>query len=173
MAFSQAALYHTRRRRLERFRRLGLKLDADARVPAGTGIASPISDAQGAAFGAVIMELEALDGPIEGDILTVNGFTALTISGTDITIAGFPSLTETQPHEMGAFGFYTLVMLNDPPNNRADLYINGRLICRAAGSFSLWGGAAFAWDYADSLTGVGQIRDAEIVLLQVPGVYVV
>lgn len=168
----QAALYHSRKRRLERVFRLGLKLDADVRLSQGVNSALVVSSADGALFGAFIATVESLDGPPTGVLLRVATIDTIVLGSTDVTLTGFPTLSETAPHGIVGSGFYTFVALFDPPNDRADLFINGRLICGGTG-ISIWSTDIADWTYANALSNVGQIYDAEIVKRQVPGIYVV
>jgi hypothetical protein len=142
-------------------------------LPAGANQDSPISTVQGQSAGTTLIEFECLGGVTTG-ILLGNVRHELSITATEVRLVIPATIDESATHDLPGSGFHTVVSVFDPPNNRASVYVDGRLVIEASGAYTSWGraGASFLWDYADGLSNVGQIRDLEVfVSNDVPAIF--
>lgn len=167
MPDSQLTLYHNRRRRRLRYSRAGLGL-ADATIAVGSGTASPVTVPQGQATGSVLMTYETLGGVPTGAIMDT-GVASLTANSTSFLLQ-VGAIAVGGAHEMLDSGFYTTVVAFDPVNNRAQVYVNGRIVIDATGAFAAWADAS-TWTYVNGLSNLGQVRDLEVFIAQVPAIF--
>lgn len=184
----QAALFHSRERRRERFRKAGAGYpDPALLVSPGTAIASPVTAAQGQAAAFLVWSFEFFDGttyPVgvlfdtdetiveltAAGVLTVEvpkppppATNTITVDLSDPTIFGGGQ----PPH-----GRHTIAVFVDPPGNRVGLYVDGDQVGEDTGAFTEWADGVATWTYMNSVTDADAIDDLEIFLDFVPPTFV-
>jgi hypothetical protein len=127
-----------------------------------------VTVAQGQATGSLLAGFECLAGVVTGTLIDTTD-AQVVLGATDITLT-VGAINDSVAHDLPASGFHVIIAAFDPVNNRAQVYVDGRIVLDSSGAFAAWASAS-TWTYANVLANEGQIRDLEVFIAQTPAVF--
>ncbi|MEE8551519.1 MAG: hypothetical protein V3T08_09740 [Gemmatimonadota bacterium] len=180
----EAGLFFNRKRRRDRFERLGFGTAlADAKLPGpDAAIANPLSGTDEQEPATLVARIESFGGTPSGEIINTGDATDRLILAGDgaggvslvVRVAGLDEITSglVKPDTNLASGIHVYVVACDPTIGRFKVYVDGRLVIDVldAGA-TKWASIAATWDYAGALTNVGKIEPLEVHLDSLPAIF--